>query len=201
MPAGPCCPVLFTITMTAGSQEAFDPVAALTNELWRYRFAATAQTGRILEAMVRVRGRRSDIEKAVEAELFGPPLPPGEFERRIRHLNASDLPEVSILRTEVQFLLTTVRGIYLMARAIRDSVSGDEARCVSAAVFAFESAVPDPLLLRNIHEHLDEYVLGRGYVRLTPPVSEGLAGMIEGKGVAYYIGGRLFLTWENAEAA
>jgi hypothetical protein len=142
-----------------------------------------------------------DIETAMKAELFGPSLPPGEFERRIRRLKVSDLPEVSALKTEVQFLLVALRGIYLMSRSIRDNVTADERKCVAAAVSRFEKRVPDPLLLRNIHEHLDQYMLGRGRVRLTPAVTEGLAGMIEDKGVAYFIGGRLFVTWENAEAA
>jgi hypothetical protein len=181
--------------------EDFDPVAALTNELWRYRLATLTQTARVREAMNVVRSRRAVIEESMEAELFGPPLPPGEFERRIRALAESDLREISALRTEVQFLLGALRGIYLMCRALRETLTGNEARCVSAAVSAFENEVPDPLLLRNIYEHLDDYVLGQGRVRLTPSVDEGLGGMIEDKGVAYYIGGRLFLTWENAEAA
>ena len=34
---------------------------------------------------------------------------------------------------------------------------------------------------RNIHEHLDEYLVGGGKAPLSPPVTEGVAGMIERK--------------------
>jgi len=139
--------------------------------------------------MEAVRARRVAIEKAMDVELFGPPLQPGEVEQRIRRLQDSDLFEVGSLRTEVQFLLLGLRGIYLMSRAIRANLKGPERNCVRTAVSRFEKRLPEPLLLRNIHEHLDEYILGKGRNPLTPPVEEGLGGMIEDKGVAYYIGG------------
>jgi len=117
-----------------------------------------------VEAELRRRGH--------DVELFGPPLQPGEFEQRIRRLQDSDLFEVGSLRTEVQFLLLGLRGIYLMSRAIRANLKGPERNCVRTAVSRFEKRLPEPLLLRNIHEHLDEYILGEG----TEPVDASCGG-------------------------
>jgi hypothetical protein len=66
--------------MSSASAERFDAVAALTNELWRYRFAATTQTKRVLDAMSVVRSRRAGT--AADGR-FNPPLDPTEPNRRM----------------------------------------------------------------------------------------------------------------------
>jgi hypothetical protein len=55
--------------MAEASEENFDPLAALTNEPRPHRLAAKAQGVGVLEAMSVVRSQRSEIEKAIEAEL------------------------------------------------------------------------------------------------------------------------------------
>lgn len=66
-----------------------------------------------------------------------------------------------------------------------------------AAIDAFDQAVPDANLLRHIHEHFDAYASGRGREQRKLPrsIEESAVGMLD-KGLAYYIGGKLFLLWE-----
>ena len=81
-----------------------------------------------------------------------------------------------------------------MARAIRSVSTGEVQACVQRALGAFETAAPDADLLRHIHEHMDSYKRGEGKDahRLPDPTMEGAVGMLD-EGLAYFIGGKLFL--------
>lgn len=90
----------------------------------------------------------------------------------------------------------------MMARSIVMAADGELAACASEAVAAFEDEVPDALLLRHIHEHLNEYIAGQGHLRhlLPDAFGESAVAMLD-QGLAYFIGGKLFLLWEISDAA
>jgi hypothetical protein len=108
------------------------------------------------------------------------------------------------LKSEVQFVLIAVRGIYRMALLIRRAVSDDElkVRCVQTAISAFETSAPDAVHLRNLHEHLDEVRVGKGdaYAKLPDPSIEGAIALLDDD-VAYEIGGKVWAIRKLATAA
>ena len=152
-------------------------------------------------AMAVLREQRDQIEGATRDLLVAPSMPPDEFERRLRSLYDEEIPEIWRLKTETQFLLVSLRGIFTMSLALRALHDGDVRSRLAAAIHDFEESVPDPMLLRNIHEHFDAYARGGGLQRhlLPDPASPGAIGMTQ-DGPIYFIGGRLFVLADMVSA-
>ena len=95
-----------------------------------------------------------------------------------------------------------VYGILSMAKGIRSVSVRDVNSCVQRAIGVFEKAAPDADLLRHLHEHSDAYIRGAGKEshRLPEPTNPGAVTMLD-EGLAYFIGGKLFLLGEIAKAA
>lgn len=172
----------------------------LLGDMYRYRLAMHRQEQRIADARALLEAQREAIDKAVWEALVAPDWTEESFVKQHEALQLTEIPEVWTLKSEVQFMLTASRGIYLMSRALVRATPSEAAALISDAVSEFEAAQPDAGLLRNIHEHLDEYIQGKGHMSLEQPVAESGIGLLD-DGVVYYIGGRLFLLWELAEAS
>jgi hypothetical protein len=188
------------------SREDFDEggiFSACLGEMYRYRLAVHDQN-RLLEVAVReVSARRAQIDESLRELLFAPSMAIDQFERQAKEINDSDIPELWRLKSQVQFILVAVRGVYLMSRAVSEWAADPSlAVSLAEAVSRFEGDVPDALLLRNIHEHMDEYIAGGGRQRhlLKGPFDDGGIAILD-NGVAYFIGRKIFLLWEIVAAA
>jgi hypothetical protein len=76
-----------------------------------------------------------------------------------------DVPARNDLRTEVQVLVIFVRGTLRVAEALRavtQTAALSEVSCVALAINEFETAVPDAKTVRDVLEHFDEYLRGKG---------------------------------------
>ncbi len=108
------------------------------------------------------------------------------------------------LKSEVQFLLVATHGVYGMARAVRWGVTDNakKVRCVQAAISAFEKETPNAVHLRNLHEHMDEMLRGRGdaYRKLPDPTGEDTVALLDDD-VAYALGGKVWSIRRIAVAA
>jgi hypothetical protein len=177
-------------------------LSACLGEMYRYRLAVQDQLPRIEVATSAVRAQRDLIEQGENDLLFGPSMSEDEFRSRLERVHHSDIPEIWRLKTEAQFLLVAVYGIFSMSRAIRKTSDGDVNRCVQRAISTFEKAAPDADLLRHLHEHIDDYMRGEGRDsnRLPDPAMEGAIAMLE-EGLVYFIGGKLFRLSKFASAA
>jgi hypothetical protein len=175
---------------------------ALLGQMYRYRLAVHDQDARVRAAMELLRKRRETIEQSAHDLLFAPSMGIEDFERQLKAIYSEDIPEIWRLQTESQFLLTAMRGVLVMVKAIRDALEMTSIRgTLDRALGDFQQKVPDPTLLRNIHEHLDAFVHGRGHQQglLSGAVADGLVAMTEA-GLVYLIGGRLFNLAEMVEA-
>ena len=175
---------------------------AFVGEMFRYRLAIRDQGERVETAMAALRSRRADIDEATRDLLVTPSMPSAEFESRLRALYSEDIPETWRLKSEAQFLLTAIRGVYVMCRAVADAIEGDIEKAIRQALSTFEEKTPDPALLRNIHEHFDAYARGTGRQKalLPDPSSSGVGAMTE-EGLVYFVGGRVFDLSQMASAA
>lgn len=171
----------------------------LLGEMYRYRLAMHRQEQRVADAQALLEAQREAIDEAVWEALVAPEWTKESFVKQHEALQLTEIPEVWTLKSEVQFMLTASRGVYLMSRAVAEAAPSEAAAVISDAVREFEAAQPGAGLLRNIHEHLDEYIQGKGHESLERPVVEGGIGLLD-DGVVYFIGGRLFLLWELMEA-
>lgn len=171
-------------------------------EIWRYRLAIQVQISRINVANESVLAERELIEKDKEELLFGPSTDEATFQERLEAVHYRDVPLIGTLKSEGQFLLVAVYGILTMSKGIRSASVGDMNGCVQRAIGTFEKTAPDADLLRHLHEHLDAYIRGEGKDshRLPKPFDAGAVAMLD-EGLAYFIGGKLFLLWEIAQAA
>jgi hypothetical protein len=107
----------------------------------------------------------------VEAEslLFSPEWTEEWFREQYERFEYLERPDVWRLKTEAQFLLVAVRGIYLMSKAFKRVATGSAQRSIQRAISEFEGAAPDAMLLRHIHEHFDKYGGGQGSEASSPP--------------------------------
>jgi hypothetical protein len=177
--------------------------SACLGEMYRYRLAVQDQQTLLEIAVQEVRARRAQIDEDLRELLFAPSMGMDQFERQAKEINDSDMPELWQLKTQVQFMLVAVRGVYLMAGAVGERAADPSlASSIADSVRRFVTYVPDALLLRNIHELMEEYIAGGGRQRhlLKGPFDEGGIAILD-KGVAYFIGRKLFLLWEIAAAA
>jgi hypothetical protein len=167
--------------------------AAFLGEMYRYRLAIRDQVDRVEVAMAALRSRREEIEQATEDLLVAPSMPASEFEALLQALYSEDIPEIWRLKSEAQFLLVAIRGVYIMCQAIADAIEGQAETAIRNALANFKGKIPDPTLLRNIHEHLEEYARGAGHQQhlLPDPSSSGAVAMTQ-EGLVYLVGGRLF---------
>jgi hypothetical protein len=177
-------------------------VRAYVGEVYRYRVAVHDQWGCIADATKEVLAERAQIEKDEYELLFAPSMSPESFRRQLEMTHHRDLPLLWRLKTEGEFLLTAVYGIYTMTRAIRRTSNEELNRCVQRAIAAFEKAAPDADLLRHLHVHVDAYIRGEGKdaSRLPGPTDWGAVGMTD-DGPVYVVGGKLFILSEIAAAA
>jgi hypothetical protein len=67
------------------------------------------------------------------------------------------------MKSEAEFLLHAVYGMYSMSKGIRWGTTGEELASVQRAINAFEAAAPDADLLRHLHVHMDHYLRGEGH--------------------------------------
>jgi hypothetical protein len=137
---------------------------AAYSELLRYSVAISVQLDRIEHWKGELKRGREKWTDASCRALFE--LPTGfDYEDFLRQLkNEHELPPKMHLKTEVQFLVIAVRNAYMMGTAIRWALTQDanRVRCVQAALSAFEKAVPDAVLLRHLHEHMEQFFMGTG---------------------------------------
>lgn len=174
-------------------------------EMLRFSVAISLQLERIDQRKTELREARGQYDEASFREIFAAKVPVEDFERHLRALKQQfELVPKMHLKSEVQFLLIAVRGMYAMALALRWGVSEDDAkvRSVQSAISAFEKAAPDAVHLRNLHEHMDEVFRGRGdaYKKLPDPSMEGAIALLE-HDVAYEIGGKVWKIGDVAVAA
>lgn len=174
-------------------------------EILRFSVAISVQQERIAHWREELRNARKEWDDAAYKELFISSVPGDDFEEHLRSmkLRYEMVPKMH-LKSEVQFLLISVRGIYAMALAVRWAVSEDETkvRCVQAAVSSFEKVAPAAVHLRNLHEHMDQVFQGKGdaFKKLPDPETEGAIALLA-EDVAYEIGGKVWSINELAVAA
>jgi hypothetical protein len=177
-------------------------VRSCLSEIWRYRLAILGQLSRIKAANEAVLEERKQIEKDERELLFAPSMSTETFQERLEEIHYRDVPLIGTLKTEGQYLLVAVYGILSMSKGVRSVSVGEVNGCVQRAIGAFEKAAPDADLLRHLHEHSDAYIRGEGKEshRLPDPTNPGALTMLD-EGLAYFIGGKLFLLGEIAKAA
>lgn len=184
--------------------EKSEVVTAAYSELLRYSVAISVQLERIAYWREELRQARTDWNEASYRAIFETPSG-ADFEARLRGLKAEyELPPKMHLKSEVQFLVVAVRNAYVMATTIRWAVAeiADEVRCVQRAITAFEKSVPDAVLLRHLHEHMDEVLMGKGdaFKKLPQPEMDGTIALL-GDDIGYAIGGKVWSLKEMSTAA
>lgn len=91
------------------------------------------------------------------------------------------------LRNEVHFLLIAVGNALRFCEGLRDLAEGSDIR---SAIAEFQGAQPNADLLRNVHEHVDEYIGGGGRERARFPQSRTVGSIdVRDEDVVYEIGG------------
>jgi hypothetical protein len=170
--------------------------------MYRHRLAVLTQGQRLAVAVADLRARRKEIDEATFELLFHPDFSEEWLREQYQALSQQEIPEVWRLKNEAQFLVVAVRGVYLMSAVLPEVAPGAARDALAAIVRSFEASIPDALLLRNIHEHVDEYVSGGGRQKhLLPQSFEMSAIATLDEGIAYMIGGKVFLLWEISQAA
>lgn len=149
-----------------------------------------------------MRTEREVIGKDEYKLLFAPSMSIEAFEQQLKAIHHRDIPLLWRLKTEGEFLLTAVYGVYSMAKAIRRDAAGGALSCVQRAIEAFEKGAPDADLLRHLHVHVDAYLRGNGQhaARLPDPQQSGAVAMLD-SGPVYLVGGKLFILSDIAAAA
>jgi hypothetical protein len=160
-------------------------------ELFRFRLALREQEQRVREAGEAARKARAQLLARGEELLFSPG-PQEEVLAEMNRLRGQDRPHVWRLKNEAQFLLGAIRGVYLMSRALERIATGQPQAAVRKAIDAFHEAVPDRMLLRNIHEHLDQYLAGKGRQSGEFPTPEVSGIGVTDEGLVYVFGGKVF---------
>lgn len=179
--------------------------AAAWSEMLRFSVAISVQLERVGYWREQLRQARKDWNDASYRAIFESAVPADEFETHQRRLKAEfELPPKMHLKSEIQFLLIAVRGVYGMAVALRQAVAKDgmKVRCVQRALSAFEKHAPDAVHLRNIHEHMDQLIQGKGdaYTKLPKPDLGSIMALSDDD-VTYLIGGKYWSIGELAVAA
>lgn len=174
-------------------------------EMLRFSVAIGLQLDRIEHRKSELRQARAEYQEASFKEMFTSTIRAEEFEAHLRSLKQQfEMVPKMHLKSEVQFLLIAVRGMYGMSVALRWGVSDEKekVKCVQAAISAFEKAAPDAVHLRNLHEHLDEVFRGKGdsFRKLPDPSMEGAIALLDDD-VAYEIGGKVWRILPLAAAA
>lgn len=171
-------------------------VNAAYSEMLRYSVAISVQLDRIEYWKAELRAGREQWNEASYKAIFESTLSPEEFERYLRQLKSEfELPPKMHLKSEVQWLVGAVRNVYMMASTVRWAVANNDVkvRCVQAAISAFENEVPDAVLLRHLHEHMDQVLMGKGdsFKKLPHPEMEGAIALLEDD-LGYEIGGKVW---------
>lgn len=175
------------------------------SEMLRFSVAISVQLERVAYWREQLRQARKDWNDASYRAIFESSVPPNEFEAHLRRLKSEfELPPKMHLKSEIQFLLIAVRGVYGMAVALRQAVASNDGkvRCVQGALSAFEKHAPDVVHLRNLHEHMDQLIQGKGdaYAKLPDP-NLGSIMALSDDDVTYLIGGKDWSIRELARAA
>ena len=172
-------------------------LTACVGELYRYRLAMHEQLPRVQAATRALRAAREDIEKDEASHLAASSMDISEWTEQLKRIHDRDTPQFWRLKSEAEFLLVAAYGVLSMARAIRAASTGELNAAVQRALSTFEKAAPDADLLRHIHQHLDAYMRGEGRdrERLPDPTKGGAMAMLP-DGLAYYIGGKMFMLSE-----
>lgn len=184
--------------------EKAEVVTTAYSELLRYSVAISVQLERVAHWREELRQARKDWDEASYRAIFETPSGV-DFEARLGSLKAEyELPPKMHLKSEVQFLVVAIRNAYMMATTIRWAVAEieEEVRCVQAAITVFEKSVPDAVLLRHLHEHMDEVLKGKGdaFKKLPHPEMEGTIALLDDD-VGYEIGGKVWSLNEVSTAA
>lgn len=153
----------------AEGQEAFH-----LNHVMRWRLGVQDQSMRV-------------EERAAEYRRAAASVPPG-LAPSGSSLEANwTLAEQWRLRNEVHFLLIAVRNAMRFSEGLQ-ALHGDPD--VRTAIVEFQKAQPNADLLRNVHEHVDEYMAGGGRQRGRFPQSPTVGSIdVRGDDVVYEIGG------------
>ncbi len=143
--------------------------------------------------------RRRVEERAAEYRRAATSVPPGLAPNGSALQANWTLTEQWRLRNEVHFLLIAVRNALRFCDGLSDLPGNPDVR---SAVVEFQAAQPNADLLRNVHEHVDEYIAGGGRQRTRFPQSPTV-GFIEVRDddVVYEIGGIEFSIRGTVDAA
>jgi hypothetical protein len=179
--------------------------AAAYSEMLRFSVAISVQLERIEHWKDELKKGREGWTEAARKSLFDPAIPTSRYEDHLKALrNEYESPSKMHLKSEVQFLVVAVRGVFAMARSSDLAVKADEkkVRCVQQAITSFEKAAPDVVHLRDLHEHLDELLKGKGsaYDKLPRPELGGHIALLD-EDVGYHIGGKVWSIQTFATAA
>ena len=173
-------------------------------ELLRFAVGAETQRQRLAEWGQELKRRRKESREQSFEAMFS--LPSGaDFEGEMRRIHShNELPSLMHAKNEAHFLLIAIKNIDRMAQVLRRAVKDDieTVRCVQQAISSFEVVAPEVTHLRNLHEHLDEFLREKGdaFSRLPDP-QLGTAIAVVDDDVAYFIGGKAWSLGKLADAA
>jgi hypothetical protein len=175
-------------------------IAAL-NEIARLRLAVNEQLRRLEHARQRLdrvpQDRKAVYLKLATQEHFDPVAVAKVIDR-------IGIAEVWLVKNEAQFLIYAANGIHRMARLMNWATTGKPINSsIQKAFSRFEKVQPGLTHLRDLHEHMDEVMKGKGgaYSKLPDPDLESVIYNEENGDVIYLIGGQIFRIEPLAEAA
>ena len=185
------CPIRSSAEDTVLTPE--EAFRACLGEVYRYRLAMHEQEPRVRAAIEAAQAERQRIENDSYELLFEPSMSREAFERRLLSLVNQDTARIWRLKTEAEFQLVAIYGLFTMAKALRALAQGDTLSAIQRALARFDKAAPDVDLLRHLHTHADAYIRGGGKNRdrLPSPDDLGAVAMTD-SGLIYWVGGKLF---------
>jgi hypothetical protein len=173
-------------------------------EFLRFALAMEMQRERLAHWRDDLRSQREVGREASLEAIFS--LPSGaDVEQHLRRIRTRyEAPSLMHVKNEAHFLLVAIKNIDRMAYVLRSALrdDGQTVRCMQGALNAFESASPEVKHLRNLNEHVDEFLRSKGdaYSKLPEPELGSALAVLEDD-VAYFIGGKAWSTSKLADAA
>lgn len=173
-------------------------------EFLRFGLAIEMQRDRLARWRDDLRNQREKSQdKRLEA-IFS--LPPGtDVREHLRQIQVEhEHPSLMHVKNEAHFLIVAIRNTDRMTNVLRSTLQHEEetVRCLQAAITAFEAAAPEIAHLRNLNEHMDELLQGKGdaFAKLPDPDLGNALAVLEND-VIYLIGGKVWSTSNLADAA
>lgn len=173
-------------------------------ELLRFALAMKMQEERLAAWRHELeQGRAAGREEALEVIFSAEPG--ADIEAELRRIKTHhELPPTMHFKNEAHFLLVAIKNIDRISRLVRTALVDDTVtvRCVQEAISTFEATAPEVTHLRDLHEHVDQLLRGRGkaFSKLPEPhLGSGIA-LLE-TDIVYLIGGKVWMLGELSNAA